>query len=160
MGLNPLYLQLKAKGLNLMQSATERYIYFSSGPDKVADIFLHKFDKFCSEFIGSTIVHSELSDASTSGDMEIIHDENLPQSFYKKLFEYIISSKPSVTIDFYINKKTNTSCAIHDIYLDAEIKGMYMTEFFTQSNFFNLTSYQIHCLNSSNLSEMNNFWIN
>lgn len=143
-----------------MLSGTERYIYFSSGPDEVADIFLHKFDKFCSEFIGATIVHSESSNGLISGDMEIIHDENLPQSFYKKIFDYIIPSIPSITIDFYINKSINTSCTIHDMYFDGDVKGLYMTEFFTEPDFFKLTSYQVHSLNASTLSEINDFWLN
>lgn len=142
-----------------MQLSPERYIYISSGPDEVADIFLRKFDKFCTQFIGSTIVHSESSNGLTSGGMEIIHDENLPQSFYRKIFEHIMPSIPSITIDFYINETINTSCAIHDVYLDGEVKGLYMTEFFTEPDFFNLTSYQIHALSCSVLSEINNFWL-
>jgi len=138
---------------------TERHIYFSSGPDEVADIFLQKFEKFSSQFISSTIVHSESSNGAMLGDIEIIHDEELPQSFYKKFFAHIILSIPSISIDFYINEVINTSCAIHDIYLDGEVKGLYMTEFFTEPNFFNLTSYQIHSLCQSTLSEINNFWL-
>ena len=143
-----------------MSSCTERHIYISSGPDEVADIFLNKFDKFCSAFIVSTIVHSESSNGLILGDVEIIHDENLPQSFYKKIFDHIIPSKPSISIDFYIKDSVNTSCAIHDIYLDGEVKGLYRTEFFTEPDFFNLTAYQVHCLKSSTLSEINNFWLN
>lgn len=138
--------------------APERHIYFSSGPDCVGDLFLNKFDKFSSKYISSTIVHSESHDGLNVESMEVLHDENYPKSFYQAVFQQILTSLPCITIDFYIKLSINTSCSIHRI--DSGTEDLYMTEFFHEPDFLNLTSYQVHRLNKSDISEINNFWLN
>lgn len=144
--------------MSLCSDSPERHIYFSSGVDDVSYLFLSKFDRFYSKYISNTIVNSQSINGLDGDSMDVSHDKSFSKSFYKFVFGEILDSSASITIDFYIDSVLNTSCSLYSV--DTDNKNLYMTQFIHEPELFNLTSYQIHKLHSSSLSEINNYWLN
>lgn len=135
----------------------ETHIFLSNGVDLVSNHFLNLFEYFNDLYIDRTIVQSDNFDSASEKNINIDHDDSLPDDFYRDIVDFIFTSDPLIKILLFCGKNLTTSCSIYCIPFDSTYK-YYMTDFFNEPS-IEFSFYQIHQLKNHDLLSINNHWL-
>lgn len=137
--------------------STESHIFLSNGLDLVSNHFLNLFECFNELYIDRTIVRTDNFNSIAEEDINIDHDDSLPDDFYRDIVNFIFMSDPLIKISLFCGKNLTTACSIYQIAF-GNMQRYYMTELFDEPS-IKFSFYQIHQLKNYDLLSINNHWL-